>query len=511
MAAIWALLLAALVLFGRRAKHGMRYPLFGDESMHFVGAQMLSRGGILYRDFIEVHGPLAYALPQAYGALFGWAEPLHARIIPVGLTLAAGAAVTASPSLRGAWERIAALAIFLGLSSTVWLVQSLCLYDYQLPAGALLLICAALFTVPAWFDAPIRCAAAFTAGACAVLACFIAFSYGPAALLFLASGAAALWLHGRGRGLRMVAAGALAAAALMLAWMVRYADFRGYLVWHVIHAIVDFGPYLHFGPAAALTVLWQPIHRDTVAEAIGTAFGLAALLSLAASFVARRPVLLPFLLGAAGLVMVNPRGSPGFQNGGFMIVSFGLAALAFAALPRRLNLRAAPTTRIAFAAAMAICIAGAEAAARHATSSPHGYTRKDVKNLWPATLAQTDALWAQQVRRVTDPDERMLALPFEPSLYLLAGRLPMNRYVYYLPWDADYAKHPWLGLAHDICTDLPRDLPPVIYYNGWTVWGRYDPAKYMACLQPILAAKYRPMPDAPYFFVRADRVGRLGK
>jgi hypothetical protein len=511
LAAIVALLLAVLVLFGRRAWHGMHFPHFGDESMHFVGAQVLSRGGILYRNFIELHGPLAYALPQLYGAIFGWAEPLHARIIPLGLTLAAAAAIAASASLRGAWERVSALAIFLGLTSTVWLVQSLCLYDYQPPAGALLLICVALFVVPAWCGAPAGRAALFTAGFCAALTPFIAFSYGPAALLFLASGAAAFWLCGRARALGMVAAGGLAACALMLAWLIRYADFHGYLVFHFIHAIVDFGPYLHFGAGAALSALWQPIHRDTVVEAVGTAFGLAALLALAAAGAARRWHVLPFLLGAAGLVMVNPRGSPGFQNGGYMIVSFGFVALTFAALPRRLNLRTTQAARLAWAAAMGLGIVGAEAAARQASSSPHAFVRKQLKNLPPATLAQSDEVWARRVRQVTDPDERILAVPFDPGLYLLAGRLPMNRYVYYLPWDADYAKHPWLGLDHDLCGDLRRDPPPVIYYDGLVVWGHYDPARYMACLQPILAGKYRPMPDAPFFFVRADRMARLSK
>ena len=168
-------------------------------------------------------------------------------------------------------------------------------------------------------------------------------------------------------------------------------------------------------------------------------------------------------------------------------------------------------TRAAWIAAMLVGIAGAEAAARHASSSPHGYFRKQLKDLPPATLAQSDAPWARQVRLAADPGEPMLAVPFEPSLFLLAGRPPMNRYVYYLPWDADYTRHPWLGIQHDLCADVERNPPPVIYDNGWIVWDKYDPAKYMACLTPILARQYRPMPDAPHFFVRADRAARVGK
>jgi hypothetical protein len=338
LTAAGVLLLAVLVFFGRRAWHGMRFITFGDESMHFVGAQAIQAGAILYRDFIELHGPLAYALPQAYGVFFGWAEPLHARIIPVSLTLAASTAIAASAALRGVWERIMAVAIFLGLITSVWLVQSLCLYDYQPAAGALLLIGFALFVLPAWLrDMPmgsLKPAPLFLAGICLALTPFIAFSYGPAAILFLASGAWPYWRRGQLRSLRALAAGLAAGVAVMLAWMIRYADFRGYLVFHIIHALVDFGPYLQFGTGAAITALWMPVRPDTLGQIIGVAACVAAMAGLVAGRVLRKAAIVPILLGVAGLIMTNPRGSPGFQNGAFMLCAFGFAALSLASLPR---------------------------------------------------------------------------------------------------------------------------------------------------------------------------------
>jgi hypothetical protein len=218
---------------------------------------------------------------------------------------------------------------------------------------------------------------------------------------------------------------------------------------------------------------------------------------------------LPVLPGLAGLILTNPRGSPIFQNGAYMITTFGFAALALAQLPRRANFGVRTGARIGWLAAMTVLIIGSEAIARRATTSLGNFTRKQMHHVPLASLAQSNDPWARSIRQVTAPDERILALPYWPDLYPLAGRLPMEHYGFYLPWDADYARHPVLGVTHDICADLPRDLPPVIYYNGWTVWGKYDPAKYMACLLPILADKYRPMPGAPYFYVRADRMARL--
>ena len=492
----------------------MHFSTFGDETMHFVGAQVLLAGGILYRDFIELHGPLAYAIPQAWGALFGFKHPLQARLILVVFTLGTGAAIAAGACLRGAWERILALAVFLGLITTLWLVQSLCLYDYQPPAGALLMTGLALGVLPCWFGETPSPVALFAAGFCFGLTPFIAFSYGPPALLFLASGAwsliaanrmAATKLH----AVRPLALGVAAAGFLMAAWLLRFADLRGYLVFHFIHALADFGPYLTFGVVPSLTVLLLPARPETLAQIMGVAAGVMGFSALIAAGGAKGWRLAPLLLGLAGVIATNGRGSFGFQDAAFIVVAFGILATALAQLPRRTGRLRLPRSRLAWIAGLALLICGAEFVARHAVSSPHGYTRRALRDVTPGTLAQSDEAWARKVRRVTDPSERILAVPFWPDMYMRAGRLPIERYMYYLPWDADYARHPVLGLDRDLCADVARDPPPVIYDNNWIVWNKYDPRRYAACLSPILAKLYRPMPGEAYFYVRADRMARL--
>ena len=507
LAAALAFLSAALIFFSRRAWHGMRFGRFGDETLHFVGAQVIAGGGKLYRDFIELHGPVAYALPQLYGALFGWAEPLNARIIPISLTLCAACAIASSAAFRGAWERMLAPALFLGLIATVWVVQTLNMADYQPEAGALLLIGFALLTFPAWFGAEIGTPALFIAGGCLALTCFSALSYGPAAVLFAGSGIWALSKDRRAAVLKPFVAGGGIAVIGMLIWLARYADIRGYIAMHFVETLVDFRPYQTIEKSNVLTILWHPIQRFTLVETMGTAACLIGLAATAASLGVKR--WWPVLPGIAGLILTNPRGSPIFQNGAFIITAFGFVALALSQYPRRAGFGIRATARLGWVTAMTLLIIGSEAIARRATTSLGNFSRKQMHHQPLESLAQSDDSWAKSIRQVTEPDERILALPYWPDIYPLAGRLPMERYVFYLPWDADYARHPVLGVTHDLCADLPRDPPPVIYYNGWTVWGKYDPAKYMACLLPILAEKYRPMPGAPYFYVRADRMARL--
>jgi hypothetical protein len=406
-----------------------------------------------------------------------------------------------------------ALSVFLGLVTAIWIVQGLCLFDYQPPAGALLLAGFAQFTLPACLGIAPGAASLFTAGLCLAMAPFMAFSYGPASLLFAASGAWGRWRQGQARPLRAAGTGAALGIAVMAVWLAVYADWRGYLVFHFLHAIVDFGPYLGFGAAAPVAVLWQPLHRATLVQAMGETMVVAASCAAAAPRPgkgARRTFLaIPWVLAVAGILETNPRGSPIFQNGGFLIVAAGFAALAFARMPRVAGMDLAAPRRIAWSGAACALVAGAEAVARQATTTPHGYHRSELATLAPASLAMSEAPWARRIRQVTTAQERILAVPFWPDMYPLAGRLPMKGYVIYLPWDADYARHPWFGVQHDLCADIRRDPPPVIYDNGWVVWNLYDPARYMACLQPILATRYTPMPGAPFFYVRTDRMALL--
>jgi hypothetical protein len=509
------LLAAVFVLFAIRAWHGLHFDTFGDETLHILGAQASQAGGILYRDFIELHGPLAYALPTLFGSLFGWAEPLHVRILPIALTLAAGAAVYGCNALCGAWERITAASLFLGLVATIWLVQGLYLADYQPEAGAFLLIGFAQFTLPALYAAEIAPASLFIAGLSVALTPFVAFSYGPAAVLFALSGASAVWHSGTLRPLRLFCIGALAGTAATLAWMAYHVDFRGYAAFHFMESLIDFRPYQSIERANPLTILWQPLHPYNVVEAMGTAaFVTAAMIVGVGRVVARTERQVPvtaFVFAMAGLILTNPRGSPIFQNAAFMITAFGFFAIMAVRAARAAGLSQAAWARTIWTGAAALVVAGAEFGAREAVTTPGHYTRAQLPGLPAASLAQSDAPWARQVRMVTDPSERMLAVPYAPDLYLLAGRAPMLGFVFYLPWDADYARHPWFGVQHDLCAALKRNPPPVIYDNGWVVWNLYDPARYIACLRPILATQYTPMPGAPSFYVRTDRMARLSR
>jgi len=143
--------------------------------------------------------------------------------------------------------------------------------------------------------------------------------------------------------------------------------------------------------------------------------------------------------------------------------------------------------------------------ARAASTSPHGDTHAALLVEQRVQLVRSNADWARRLRQAVAPNESILALVYQPNIYIEAGRLPMPGFADYFPWDADYAKHPWFGQGHDICIALRRTPPPVIFDNNWVVWNRYSPKSYMPCVGALLADAYSRQGTSD-FYVRNDRV-----
>jgi hypothetical protein len=211
--------------------------------------------------------------------------------------------------------------------------------------------------------------------------------------------------------------------------------------------------------------------------------------------------------GLAGLALSNPRSSRGFQDDAFLVLGFACAAIGWSRLIRGLEWPACGWLRSGATAVFALAIFGAELAGRAALSSPHGDTRAALVAEKPVHIVRSDGDDMRRLRQAVAPDEPILALPFRPDIYLWAGRLPMNGFAYYFPWDADYARHPWLGRGRDICAALSRAPPPVIFDNNWKVAGKFAPRDYIPCVDALLARSYwRASAPNVFFYVRNDRV-----
>ena len=511
-----ALLLAlATCWFAVRSVHGIHFLSFGDESGHLVGARALRAGDILYRDFIDAHGPLSFMAAQAFGVAFGWKEPLNARwgiVVIVGL---AALAVYNSAAFRHTTNRLWGTAIFLGLISAPWLVQALNMVNYHILCGVLVTIVLAGLVAPAWFDEIITDKAALLCGFCLAFLCADAYSLAPTAVLLALSTGCALWGRQSAATLRRVSAhvavGFAAGALAVGIWMLCFGDIVGYLVFHVISNQVNYARYLPHGWRVAFDSLIPSTASGALVQSGAAITFLSGLLLLtAARFASFRtnPLsrLLSLALLALGILLINFRGSFGFQDGGFLVASIALFALA---LPSAMSPAAASLSRrrawiATFAIGVVLC--GSEMTDRAAIASPFHATRAQFA-AWPKTYlaAKYQLPIFRRIRSILKPGERLLVLVYDPDLFLTAGFLPIRKYHEYLPWEADYARNPWFGRTRDLCADIPADPPPVILFDDWKVWRAYAPEAFMPCIPEILKKDYV-AGGFPHLYIRRDRL-----
>lgn len=494
---LYVLFLLCTFFFIYRNMEGLGYLPFGDESGHFLGAIALHRGDRLYREYIDAHGPLVFTLSWLVGHVVGWSQVWLMRLVSTACAAAAGAAVFFSPLFRLAWQRYLATALWLGMVGSVWVVQGLNLDDYWTIGGALAVIALAMLAVPLVCAAPVSRMQAFMGGAALGLLPFAAY---PFSLFSAGLGLAALCVFLSAPRQYQVPfvgmmLGGVAAVGIMLLWLLVYGDIGGMVAFHFI---ANQQWYAHYIPMD-VNQFWQSLRfslaPDRLVQTIAVcmlAVGGALLLLYGRHRVAALFILL-------GILSLQARGSVGFQNGSFLMAALGLGALLLAGV-----LASKPKVLVFVAVA---CVALTVVGARHAVSSPFGQTAAQRHAVgWHRFRENPTVGFATLIRKYAAPDERVLVLPYNPDVYIYANRLSMKKYHAYLPWEADYAAHPWHGYTRDICVDLPKDEPPVIYYDHWVVWGAYPAEKFMPCFLQVLEKDYTQMPDDQFIYVRKDRL-----
>jgi len=499
----------ALLFFLRRNWHGLSFLGFPDEAAHLVGALAIHAGDKLYKDYIEEHGPIVYILTQFYGFLCGWEDLIKARLISSVLGLFSVAAIATSTCLESFTARLLAGAMSLGLLASVWLLQGLYLDSYHPIAGAFLIVALAWFVVPAWLGKQTAKWRIAVAGACLALACFSAYSFLPSTLVLALS---AIWAVGPNlREMRLAAVplmlGAALAALGVLAWLALFGDIVGFLVFHILINQRDYAKYIGFTVSNFLHSFlpsWAPamLVHDFALICGAVAFMVFLLLVVLRGRSLKN--LGAILLGACGVALLNARGSTIFQDGAFLMATIGLVSLAVPPLLLSWRTASSPWFDLVAAALVASVITVVELVERHAVATPSGYTRAQMLAVPPESYRPWDTPMYREIRSLTSSSERILVLVYSPTIYLFAGRPPMQKYRGYLPWEADYARAPLFGRERDLCVDLPANPPPVVYYDHLPVWG-HPTDQFMPCVDAILLRLYVRHAQFPDLYVRRDR------
>ncbi len=508
----WMVLTVGLLILERRLQHGLWFPGFADENMSLLGGRVLNAGGLLYRDFVDNHGPVLFMLTSLYGKLAGWMEPNWARLMPAGLILLATASVAGSPALSSVAGRLWGAGLFAGMIGSVWLFQGLYLVNYYSICGSLIVVTIALFAVPTWLNRQVPRRAAWLAGLSAAFASFGCYCFAPTVLLFMLG---ALWSGFQRRRLHETAwfmAGGTSGSIFVLFWLLGNGDIVGYFAFHIALSQTAYKPFVWEG-------WWkfrQSLSLSTAPSLLMQSFAvvsvwLSALLALVLSGQASERRLVSewpaCVIGLVGIMALNARGSQIFVDGTFLMAAVGLLATLLACMAESVPWRDHPIWFPSATFGFIGMLVGVELAAHHAQGTPVVANWQQMKAFPPQLIGQrSEDPISQRIRALIKPDETFLALVYKPESYFGADRLPMSGFYEYLPWDAAYAHNPWFGMKRDLCQTLRAAPPPVILFDNWKVWNKYSPSDYMPCLFQILAEDYKQADGLPGLYVRPDRL-----
>jgi len=99
--------------------------------------------------------------------------------------------------------------------------------------------------------------------------------------------------------------------------------------------------------------------------------------------------------------------------------------------------------------------------------------------------------FSDMVQSLTGKDDKIIAYSFVNYFYILADRLPASAHFFYLPWQEKYQENPVLGISNNICDDINKNKPKLMYINKWKVWGRFSWSSYAPdCFKEIIKNDY---------------------
>jgi hypothetical protein len=467
LAALCALIGAMLIL--RRQIMGLRVLEIGDESETIVTAKMIAAGDRLFSEVFNHHGPLTF-LPGYIVSLFG-DQAIPAYRIPMLLgQWAVLAALFWSPLLKGTGLR---RWIALGVGALLVHYLPVVLgnaYLYQTMAGHMFAIALAVLVLPVVVE-PERLPGTWQiAIGNLMFAClpFLAFIYIPwAGLLFLAAlrldtlKASVLWLS--------------IGVALNLLWLMAAGSITGFIAYHFYMNIVVLPGFIgHDGAGTFLNVLIDALFSGRYAWLVGSAFVAfaAGLLWSDRSLLRWRTAFV--VLALMGLLIRGAllHGLPYYY--------------ALATLPMLFLVHVRPASRWVSIAAFAFF-----AVAALDTLRPP--LRQAIGTLPMKKIAKSEEN-ADLIRRVTAPEDRILVFTWANFIYLFAGRLPASGYFFYFPWQAEYSRHPVLGINIDVCSDIRTKRPKAVLRDGQPAFflplPQFQWASYGGCIDEVLAADY---------------------
>lgn len=492
----YILLIFFTLLFIYQNIQGLGFLNFTDESGHFLGAQAIHHGDRLYGDYIDAHGPLVFILSWLTGQIVGFSEVWLFRLTSTFCAIAAALAIFFSPFLQAFWQRSLATSLWLGIISSVWIIQGLYLDSYWTIGGCLATIGLATLGIPLVYGYKISKIQSFIGGISIGLLPCAAYSFGLMALALCLILLLSILVDFKKYYLNLIMtlSGICFATISIFIWLLIYGDIGGMIAFHFIANQRDYAHYLPFNFINFCRSLIPLFTSHFIIHVIAIfLFSIGAVLLFLTGAYKLRAIIL-----VLGVISFQLRGSLYFQDGSFLIASVALFTFLIIQITKS-------KPKIAIITTFFLIAIIAFVSNQYAVTSPAEYNKQQrYAYHWHPFKKSNDEI-SKIIRFYTYQNERILTVPYGPDIYIQADRLPMKKYHGYLPWEADYAKHPWHGYERDLCKDLPKNEPPIIYYDHWVVWDQYPPEQFMRCVLDILKKDYTRFSSTSFIYIRNDR------
>ena len=469
------------IFFGIFIIHAIKYQFvlanyfgWGDEAETIVTAKMIAAGGSLFSTIFNHHGPLTF-LPGVIVEMFG-SFNVRGHRVPIAILQALTiAAIYYCPMIQDNTVRKVyssfAIAVMLFFLPELYGHT----YVFQVMAGLFIAIILVQYTFPA-IACPERLSKPQIILGNFLIAClpFLAVTFIPiAGLLFFCSL--------RKQYLRASMIGLSAGIAFNLLFLLSVGSLAGFFAFH-FYLNLKVLPLLDFGQGSfPVVVLLQRVFEGLINEF--DSFAIFVCVAIGIAKLSYQEKALPWrsiLLGVA-ISSLLVRGL-GFQG-----LPYYYAALAFPILffqdIRKVNL----TASLILITAFIVCLL-----------KFHMYFQSDEVRMRLKQIPTTTE-FGELAKKVTKPEDKIIAYSFHNHEYIAAQRLPASGNFFYLPAQAKYNENPVLGIKIDTCEDIKTTKPKLMLIDKANYANRFPWESYAGCVQNILSSDYTQIAGRPYY------------
>lgn len=484
------LFVITIILFVRYQVLLLNYIQWGDESETIVVAKMMANGSKLYADIFNHHGPLTF-LPGFIVEIFGdYGVKIH-RIPIMMLQWVALASIYFSPIVKNKINRIFNF-IFVAAIMVIFFADIYgSMYQYQVLCGLISMIILSQFTLPSVLNISVRKSMCIICNILIISLSFLAVTYIPVSIMFYI-------VSIRKDNIKNSLIGSAIGLLFNLIFLMVFGSVSGYIAYHFYVNLTILSPKQDIISLIKNVFTFATTNFNDFLSIIYLLVVTMLLSNKTKEKFAWRCSLV------AVIVMAFCLRNPGFTFQGlpyyYSLLGVSPVLFMWADFKSRMVGKCTFKDKLDYCVKYFPCIFIAILCIGKLTLMFNDDLKRIKSNPIPEKTE-----FSTLVEKITNKDDKILALTFNNYEYIAAHRMPASAHFFYLPWQAYYNEKPILGIYSSLADDIILNKPKIILADKWKVWNNDEFAweKYASDIDKILAERYYKLEGKPYY-IRND-------